>query len=126
MLDPLGLSAVMTVRKLVSCGFALLTLLLATSVRPSAAEPVCNVDSALGEKLQLPVYEWVDTTVPPKGIIVAVHGLTFYAAAYDKLARHLAANGYRVYAADLRGFGRWKNEFKKFGGDDQIHFTQSK
>lgn len=116
----------MTVQKLVSCGFALLTILFSTSVLPSAAEPVCNVDSALADKLQLPVYEWIDTTVQPKGIIVAVHGLTFYAAAYDKLARHLAANGYAVYAADLRGFGRWKTEAKKFGGDDQIHFTQSK
>lgn len=126
MLDPLGLSAVMTVQKLVSCGFALLTILFAASIGPTSAEPVCNVDSAIGEKLQLPVYEWVDTTVQPKGIVVAVHGLTFYAAAYDKLARHLAANGYAVYAADLRGFGRWKTEAKKFGGDDQIHFTQSK
>lgn len=112
-------------RNLGSLGFTLLTALF-ISVGASQAAPVCTVESKIGKHLNLPVYEWVDESRPRKGIIVAVHGLTFYAAAYDKLARYLATNGYAVYAADLRGFGRWKTDFKKFGGDDQIHFTQSK
>lgn len=100
------------------------TLTLSAGI--ASAEPVCNVDSKIGEELNLPVYEWIDESVPRKGIIVAIHGLTFYADAYDKLARHLASEGYVFYAADLRGFGRWKTDYKKFGGDDQVHFTQSK
>jgi alpha-beta hydrolase superfamily lysophospholipase len=99
---------------------------LCVSTGAASAEPVCNVDSKIGEELNLPVYEWVDQSVPRKGIIVAIHGLTFYADAYDKFARHLASRGYVFYAADLRGFGRWKTDSKKFGGDDQVHFTQSK
>lgn len=99
---------------------------LSISATSATAEPVCYVDSKVGEELNLPVYEWVDDSVPQKGIIVAIHGLTFYADAYDKLARHLASEGFRFYACDLRGFGRWKTDSKKFGGDDQVHFTQSK
>lgn len=119
-------------RKFFSGAFASLTIFaslgaaLSVSVGPASAEPVCHVDSKIGAELNLPVYEWVDDAVPRKGIIVAIHGLTFYADAYDKLARHLASEGYAFYAADLRGFGRWKTDFNKFGGDDQVHFSESK
>lgn len=81
--------------------------------------------SGLSEKLVLPVYEWRDPSIRQKASIVAVHGLTFYAGAFDDLATHLAEKGYTVYAADLRGFGRWKEESNKFGGDGKIHYTQS-
>lgn len=97
----------------------------AAAITPAFAAPVCNLDNEAAEKLNLPIYEWTDPSVPNKGTIVAIHGLTFYAAAYDDFARHLAEKGYHVYAADMRGFGRWKEESKKFGGDDKIHFTQS-
>ncbi len=104
-------------------GYLLATLTAAVS--PALANPTCNLDNEVADKLNLPVYEWTDPSVPTKGTIVAIHGLTFYAAAYDDFAKHLAQKGYRVYAADMRGFGRWKQESKKFGGDDKIHFTQS-
>ncbi len=106
--------------------FSALSATVTISTTSALAEPVCYVDSKVGEELNLPVYEWVDTSVPQKGIIVAIHGLTFYADAYDKLARHLASEGFKFYACDLRGFGRWKTDYAKFGGDDQVHFTQSK
>ncbi len=106
--------------------FSALSATVTISTTSALAEPVCYVDSKVGEELNLPVYEWVDTSVPQKGIIVAIHGLTFYADAYDKLARHLASEGFTFYACDLRGFGRWKTDYAKFGGDDQVHFTQSK
>src|SRR5437868_5123307 len=100
-------------------------MLLLCLAAPAFSEPVCNVDSGVGKQLNLPIYEWIDSSVPTKGIVVAVHGLTFYATAYDQLARRLASEGYPFYAPDLRGFGRWKEENAKFGGDDKIHFTQS-
>jgi alpha-beta hydrolase superfamily lysophospholipase len=106
--------------------FSALSATVSISTTGASAEPVCYVDSKVGEELNLPVYEWVDTSVPQRGIIVAIHGLTFYADAYDKLARHLASEGFKFYACDLRGFGRWKTDYAKFGGDDQVHFTQSK
>lgn len=98
---------------------------LAATITPSLANPVCNTDNDVAEKLNLPVYEWTDPAAPYKGTILAIHGLTFYAASYDDFAKHLAEKGYRVIAADMRGFGRWKEESAKFGGDDKIHFTQS-
>lgn len=119
-------------RKLFSSAFSALAICasvgasLAVSVPIASAEPVCNVNSKIGEKLNLPVYEWIDESVPRKGIVVGIHGLTFYADAYDKVARHLASEGYVFYAADLRGFGRWKTDAKKFGGDEQVHFSESK
>ena len=53
---------------------------------------------------------------------MAIHGLTFYAKSFDSFAKHLASQGYVVYAQDLRGFGRWKQEPAKFNGDTDIHW----
>lgn len=106
---------------------ALSMMLLAGIIAaPANAESTCHVQSDIGKKLSIPVYEWVNRDVPNKGTIVAVHGLTFYAAAYDNMASHLADQGYRFLAADMRGFGRWRDEYNKFGGDNEIHFTDSK
>jgi len=105
---------------------ALTVLLTSVCGVPSQAAPVCQVDGDLAKQLKLPVYEWSDADKPYKGTIVAVHGLTFYAAAFDDVATHLAEQGYRFIAMDLRGFGRWREESNKFGGDDLIHFTQSR
>jgi acylglycerol lipase len=100
-------------------------LLSLTLLAPALAEPVCNVDSELGKELNLPIYEWIDTSVPTRAVVVAVHGMTFYAHSYDNVARYFAAKGYPFYAADMRGFGRWTKESAKFNGDDKIHFTAS-
>lgn len=102
----------------------LFALLMAAS--PALAAPQFRADSDVAKQLNLPIYEWSDPQAPSKGTIVAIHGLTFYATSYDDFARHLAERGYRVYAADMRGFGKWKTESAKYGGDDKIHFTQSK
>lgn len=92
---------------------------------PAFAEVVRLDDNSVSTKLSVPVHIWQDKSVPPKGIVVAVHGLTFYALAFDDLATYLAKRGYTFYAADLRGFGRWKTEAAKFHGDTDIHFTKS-
>jgi len=87
------------------------------------AEPARIDDSTIGEKLKIPVYEWQDTSVKRKAIVVGIHGLTFYAEAFDDFARYLASQGYEFYAADIRGFGRWKAEPAKYASDGHIHFT---
>jgi alpha-beta hydrolase superfamily lysophospholipase len=105
----------------------LYTALAAVLIPASAwAVPIVDDNPEVGKKLSLPVYCWSDWTQPTKGIVVAVHGLTFYAYAYNEFARYMASHGYRFYAADMRGFGRWKVESSKFNGDSQIHFSQTK
>src|SRR5579883_464190 len=106
--------------------FITLSILFLLSTGGSAyAEAIRCDDNSVGRKLNLPVCCWSNPEVPQKGVIVAVHGLTFYAAAFDDVATHFADRGYTFYAADLRGFGRWKDEASKFNGDKLIHFTQS-
>ncbi len=57
------------------------------------------------DAVDLFVYRW-----PPAGAAKAVvqiaHGMAEHAARYARLAQSLTANGYAVYASDLRGHGR--------------------
>jgi alpha-beta hydrolase superfamily lysophospholipase len=92
----------------------------------AGAEPTKSVDSAVGKELNLPVVEWKDDAAETKAIIFGIHGATLYSETFNDVARHLASNGYPVYALDMRGFGRWQHENDKFGGDSAIHYTQSK
>ena len=98
---------------------------LIVAVLPAAAAPTCITDSKIGQGLNLPIYRWVDNTKPPRGIVVAVPGMTLYAYAWNDMARFLAARGYNVYSLDQRGFGRWRTEGAKFGGTDKIEVGQS-
>lgn len=91
-------------------------------IQPVDAKPVRVDNTAIGKQLSLPVYHWRDPKKPTRGAIFALHGLTFYAKSFDNFAKHLASQGYVVYAQDLRGFGRWKRESAKFGGDSEIHW----
>ena len=90
------------------------------------AEVVQIQQSTVGQDLKLPVMEWKDDAVPTKAIIFGIHGATLYSGTFDHFARHLASEGYHVYALDMRGYGRWQHENDKFGGDSLIHYTQSK
>jgi alpha-beta hydrolase superfamily lysophospholipase len=101
-------------------------VLLAFAVsQPGKTQPVQNLQCDVGKQLNLPVTEWVDTQQPTKATFIAVHGLTLYAGAFNDIANHLAADGYRVYALDMRGFGRWMNEAQQYGGNSAIHIGQS-
>jgi acylglycerol lipase len=46
------------------------------------------------------------TTATQRGVVVIMHGLKDYSGRYAHLATKLAADGYAVYAFDLRGHGR--------------------
>jgi len=91
-----------------------------------ASEIVCDQETDLGHTLNLPIYCWKDSTQPMKAIILAIHGATLHAGTFDETAKHLAGDGYVVYAIDMRGFGRWRLESNNFNADNGIHYSQSK
>jgi alpha-beta hydrolase superfamily lysophospholipase len=63
-----------------------------------------NPTLAMG--LATPCYKWQDKSVEPKGAVLLIHGFPAHGKVYDHLASKLAAEGYVVYAPDLRGLGR--------------------
>ncbi len=104
---------------------AALAWLISASTQSASAAPTCISDSKIGQQLNLPIYEWVDNSRPRRGTIVAVPGMTLYAYAWNDMARYLAARGYDVYSLDQRGFGRWRQDGAKYGGNDKIEVGQS-
>ncbi len=107
-------------------GAGLIVLILATlCIRGAVATPICIMNSTISKQLNLPIYEWVDNKKPCQGVIVAVPALTLYARSWDNIARHLAGKGCQVFALEMRGFGCWRTESSKFGGNSNIDFAQS-
>jgi alpha-beta hydrolase superfamily lysophospholipase len=52
------------------------------------------------------VRQWLPPAeVETKAVVQLTHGISEHSGRYDRFARHLAENGYRVYASDLRGHG---------------------
>src|ERR1700754_2147162 len=103
--------------KLRNLKLAMVSAVLALSLSSVARAEVSQTqDSDVGTELKLPVMEWKDDAVATKAIIFGIHGATLYSGTFDHFARHLAAEGYPVYALDMRGFGRWQKEHDKFGG----------
>jgi alpha-beta hydrolase superfamily lysophospholipase len=89
------------------------------------AEVIRDDNGPIAQQLHLPVYCWSPDSSPPKAVIFAIHGATLHGRVFDSLAKHLASEGYLFYAIDLRGFGSWRTDATKYGGDSQIHYTQS-
>ena len=48
---------------------------------------------------------WRDASVPPKSILLIIHGMTEFCWRYDDFASFLSGQGIIVYAFDLRGHG---------------------
>jgi Lysophospholipase len=108
--------------------FLVAAAVLASISVPLAANAAAEFQSEteIGKKLNLPIVKWEDPTRTANAIIVAVHGITLYSETLDRPARHMAEQGYPVYAMDLRGFGKWVDHPEKYGGDSEISFSQSK
>lgn len=52
------------------------------------------------------VRQWLPPPdVDTKAVVQVTHGIAEHSGRYDRFARYLAENGYRVYASDLRGHG---------------------
>lgn len=84
---------------------------------PGGYAAVERDDQALPSwELKTPVYLWQNKEVEPKAVAIAVHGLTLHGLIYDRLATHLADQGFIVLAPDLHGYGRWS---QKQASDDK-------
>ncbi len=55
-----------------------------------------------------PVLYWQTTANKPKGALLCLHELGMHAGRFEDLGKRMAADGYAVYAMDLRGFGAWR------------------
>ncbi len=53
----------------------------------------------------LPVRSWLPSAVPPKAVIVALHGFNDYSRFFSAAGSYLSARGFACYAYDQRGFG---------------------
>lgn len=86
-------------------------------------------DGEFSKKLNIPTYEWMPANVPPRAIVLAIHGLTLHGRRYRVLGRMLAANAVGVVSLDMRGFGRChiddKKQFSK-GDDDKTRINHEK
>ncbi len=86
----------------------LLSVLISSIIPSQSWAGVSRQDEAkLAQHVGLPVYEWKSDCKDPRAVAILIHGLTMHGAIYDKLARHLADQGYIVLAPDLHGYGRW-------------------
>ncbi|WP_298375295.1 alpha/beta hydrolase [Azospirillum sp.] len=57
----------------------------------------------------LPLRSWLPEIVPPRAVILALHGFNDYSNAFDGAGRRWAAQGIATYAYDQRGFGASAN-----------------
>ncbi|WP_324883369.1 lysophospholipase [Polaromonas sp.] len=77
-----------------------------------------------GENLAL--YEWPaqawqrDSDLPPRGVVLIVHGLGEHASRYDHVARQLLDWGFAVRAYDQRGHGESGGVRGGLAGDAQL------
>lgn len=76
-------------------------------VKPEFAQRYAYTeDGDYSKSLNIPTYEWMPVSDPPKAIVLGIHGLTLHGRRFRVLARSLAINGVGFVALDMRGFGR--------------------
>jgi len=84
---------------------ATLVSLIACATAKLAAPETGMAKQAAADGTQLALHRWTVAPASAKGVVLIVHGASEHAARYDRFARYLNANGYAVYAMDLRGHG---------------------
>lgn len=78
----------------------------ATAATKAAGKPVVP---AWASKIKVPHRSWIPIN-KPREVLLCVHGLGFSSDSFDEFGRVMAANGFAVYAVDVRGFGAWLNK----------------
>src|SRR5579875_1998521 len=92
---------------LIAWALSLVVALLSNICPQSARAEVQFIEEpASCADLYTPVYQWRDSAVEPRAVVLCIHGFASHGTAYRSLARALAANGMLVYALDIRGFGK--------------------
>lgn len=72
---------------------------------------------AAGDGATIHVCRWLPEDAP-RAVVHISHGMSEYAARYDRLARALTAAGYAVYAHDHRGHGEHAQQLGHYGDVD--------
>lgn len=68
----------------------------------------------------LQAYEWKPRSGPVRGALVIAHGLRDHATRYGALAEALGAQGFAIYAQDMRGHGRSGGDRQRFDSIAQL------
>jgi acylglycerol lipase len=90
----------------------------ATSRSDDIAVQTYTVTAADGVCLR--AFTWQPTQTPIRGVVVITHGIRDYALRYDTFAKQLTAQGYAVYAQDLRGHAHSGGQRQRFDSMAQL------
>jgi alpha-beta hydrolase superfamily lysophospholipase len=98
------------------------------SAESLAEQTVVREDSPpFSTELNIPIYQWHRSgDSAPRAVLVFIHGTSLHGGVYDVVARALAAQGYLVFAEDMRGFGRWLSEPDKYEPSNGISGYESR
>jgi len=85
-----------------------------------ASKYVYTEDGDYTKALGIPTYEWMPAgSVPPKAIVLGIHGLTLHGRRYRVIARTFAVNGAGFISMDMRGFGAcYFGDWQRFSTKD--------
>jgi acylglycerol lipase len=75
---------------------------------------------AAADGVCLRAFVWQPTTKPVRGVVVITHGIRDYALRYGAFAKQLTAQGYAVYAQDLRGHAHSGGARQRFDSIAQL------
>lgn len=75
---------------------------------------------AAADGVCLRAFVWQPAKTPVRGVVVVTHGIRDYALRYDAFAKQLIAQGYAVYAQDLRGHAHSGGQRQRFDSMSQL------
>jgi alpha-beta hydrolase superfamily lysophospholipase len=98
--------------KQIALALALITVTIQLPLALPANSKVIRQDQVdIADKHYPYLYQWSDSAIKPKAIVIAIHGVTMHGLTYDHLAYHLAQEGTLVLSPDLPGCGRrWQKD----------------
>jgi len=79
----------------------------ASTPEPEKPSPKPEEPSAAQAVQPVPLISWADRSVPPKAVMLCVHGLGLHKGTFEALGKRLSKDGIVAYALDIRGFGEW-------------------
>jgi alpha-beta hydrolase superfamily lysophospholipase len=95
---------VATLAALATLGLLLTSCSWPGDPRPAIKLPATTEFYTTADGVALPVRRW-SAAMPPRAVVVALHGFNDYSQSFDEVARHFAAAGIQTVAYDQRGFG---------------------
>jgi acylglycerol lipase len=106
----------MAITLLTAAGFAHATNYgTCLNMKPGAAPPSYRTETAeASDGVCLRSFAWRPAQLPPRGVVVIVHGIRDYALRYEGFAITLSQQGFAVFAQDLRGHGYSSGQRQRF------------